>query len=76
MKKNIYILTFQADILRVLKLNDFIKGSIYIIQAKYIKLFIVLMWLKDKMFSNFSLTVQMIASKSQKILYHLKIVSW
>ena len=76
MKKYIYILTFQADILRVLKLNDFIKGSIYIIQAKYIKFFIVLMWLKDKMFSNLSLTVQTIASKSQKILYPLKIVSW
>lgn len=44
--KNNIIITFQANILRVLQLNDFIKGGIYIIQAENIKVFIVLMGLK------------------------------
>lgn len=40
--------TFQADILRVLQLNNFIKSSIYIIQAENFKVFIVLMRLQKK----------------------------
>ena len=38
--------TFQADILRVFQLNDFVKSSIYIIQTENFKIFIILMRLK------------------------------
>ena len=40
--------TFQADILRVFQLNDFVKSSIYIIQTKDFKILIVLMRLEQQ----------------------------
>ena len=43
-------LTFQADILRILQLNDFVKSSINVIKTEHIKVFIVLMRLQQHKF--------------------------